>query len=413
MNTILMTAYDINPYKGSEAATGWNFVLQIARFHKVKAVTRKNNQESIEQYVREHDFDVSNIEFHYYDFPYWLRFWKRGARGSSLYFYLWQMFMPLFVKKHKLKFDIAHNINFHADAFPTFLWLLGKPTVWGPINHHEKIPKEYIHSRKEYIKDRIKWIIKLFLWNVDPFLWLSKKRCDVILGGNRSVQERLRVQPENFKILSQVASQNIVNNNSKQSKVFNIIIAARFVPLKGVDMALYAFEEFYNQLPTNDRTNVKLSILGKGPLKNDLQAIHKKLKAKNNIEFIGWIDKNEMDSFYHNANIFLFPSHEGAGMVVAEAMSHALPVVCFDNYGPGEIIGDSAGIKIPYSSYDESIVLFSNALKRLYSDHDLHTKLSHNAVQRFEEYYTWDAKGLVLKKIYQEILDNGDKNAHS
>ncbi|MCK5538768.1 MAG: glycosyltransferase family 4 protein [Bacteroidales bacterium] len=409
MKTILMTAYDINPYKGSEAATGWNFVLQTARFNKVVAVTRKNNREPIEQYIKEYAIDDSNIKFYYYDLPYYLRFWKRGARGSSLYFYLWQMFMPLFVKTNKIKFDIAHNVNFHADAFPTFLWLLGKPTVWGPINHHEKIPKQYIFSKKEYIKDRVKWIIKLFFWNLDPFLWLSKMNADKILGGNRSVQKRLRVSSDKFRILSQVASHNIASSAQVKEDVFNIVIAARFVPLKGVDISLLAFDRFYNNLSEDQRKNVKLSILGKGPLEKNLKEIQQKLNSSDSIEFINWIDKEKMGLFYGQAKVFLFPSYEGAGMVVAEAMSHGLPVVCFDNYGPGEIIGDHAGIKIPYSTYDNSVIEFAKALRNLYENKDLYNSLSKGAREHFENKYTWDAKGITLEKIYKEVLETKEK----
>ena len=43
---ILLTAYDINPYKGSEAATGWNFTIQVTRKNKVVAITRKNNKQN-------------------------------------------------------------------------------------------------------------------------------------------------------------------------------------------------------------------------------------------------------------------------------------------------------------------------------------------------------------------------------
>ena len=146
MKTILATAYDVNPYKGSESGTGWNFIVQIARFNKVVAITRVNNKKNIEKYIEEFNIDITNIKFHYYDLPYYLRFWKKGARGSSLYFYLWQMFMPIFIKKNKIKFNIAHNLNFHTDSFPTFLWFCKQPLVWGPINHHEKIPYEYIHN---------------------------------------------------------------------------------------------------------------------------------------------------------------------------------------------------------------------------------------------------------------------------
>ncbi len=54
MKTILATTYAVNPYKGSEDAMGWNFVCQIARFHKVIAITRENNREHIEKFMDAH-----------------------------------------------------------------------------------------------------------------------------------------------------------------------------------------------------------------------------------------------------------------------------------------------------------------------------------------------------------------------
>jgi hypothetical protein len=53
MKTILATAYAVNPYKGSEDGMGWNMILQIARFQKVIAVTRENNEPKIAQYMKE------------------------------------------------------------------------------------------------------------------------------------------------------------------------------------------------------------------------------------------------------------------------------------------------------------------------------------------------------------------------
>lgn len=410
MKVILMTAYDINPYKGSESGTGWNFVTQAARFNKVMAVTRKNNRRNIEKYIEEFNIDTSNLDFYYFDLPYYLRFWKKGDRGSSLYFYMWQMFMPLFVKINMIKFDIAHNVNFHADAFPTFLWLLGKPTVWGPINHHERIPKQYIFPKNEYIKDRIKWLAKLFIWNFDPFLLMSKLKSDIIIGGNSSVHKRLKISSNKIIFISQVASSNIVHIKREELKIFNIIIAARFIALKGIDIALYAFEEFYNNLSHERKKYIKLSILGEGPLENNLKVIRNTLNSKDNIEFIGWIDKDKMDMFYQKSSVFLFPSYEGAGMVVVEAMSHGLPVICFDNYGPGEFVDESCAIKIPYTNRKQSISDYSNAMMRLYQDKKLSNHMSRSAVQLFEEKYTWNSKGVVLRELYNNLQDKENSN---
>ena len=41
---ILITAYAVNPYKGSEDGTGWNMIQEIAKYNNVIAITRKNNR---------------------------------------------------------------------------------------------------------------------------------------------------------------------------------------------------------------------------------------------------------------------------------------------------------------------------------------------------------------------------------
>ena len=61
MNTILLTAYAINPYKGSEDGMGWNFALQAASNNKLIVFTRKNNRPHIEKYQNENPDQPPNI----------------------------------------------------------------------------------------------------------------------------------------------------------------------------------------------------------------------------------------------------------------------------------------------------------------------------------------------------------------
>ncbi|WP_079721595.1 glycosyltransferase family 4 protein [Salegentibacter holothuriorum] len=402
MKKILMTAYDINPYKGSEAGTGWNFVIQGARFNKIIAITRENNQSDIEKYIIEHNIDLSNIMFYYYDLPYYLRFWKKGARGSSIYFYLWQMFIPIFIKSNKIEFDIAHNVNFHADSFPTFLWVFHKPVIWGPINHNEKIPKQYILSKREYIKDRIKWVIKNFNWRLDPFMQLAKWKVNLIIGGNSSIQLRLDLDNRKFLHLSQVGAHAHTKyvKPQKLENEFNFLVVGRFLTIKSFDIAVKAFDQFYNKLSSFEKNNIKLRIIGQGPLEKSLRSIIGKLDSKSSIQLEGWVNKDEIDNIYRDSSVFVFPSHEGAGMVTIEALSHGLPVICFDNYGAGEFVNGDCAIKIEYSTYLNSVQSFANAFLKLYSNKDLYSNMSKSAVAHFENSYSWEQKGLELERIY-------------
>ncbi len=406
MKTILASVYAVNPFKGSEDGTGWNLILQIARFNKIIAVTRKNNQPHIEKYLRENKIaEAANMQFEYYDLPYWMRFWKRGSRGALLYYYLWQIGLPGFVKKRKLQFDITHNLNFHNDWTPSFLWRLRKPFVWGPIGHHPQIPKLFIlpvYGRRKWLADTMRWKAKIFFWNADPFLKQTKKRAFKILAINSDVNKELHVSESKMVLMPAVAT-NDMQLPKVQDESFHIISVGRFVALKGFDVTINAFAKFLYSLPVEKRGLVKLTLVGDGPELAFMKTLITSLKIENYTEIIAWIQRDALKELYSQSRVFFFPSHEGAGMVVPEALSCGLPVLCFDNAGPGEFIDEHSGIKIPYRTYDQVVQQFADSLKFLFDKPILLERLSDGARKQFENAFQWDKKGDVLRNIYDEI----------
>lgn len=403
MREILVTAYDVNPYKGSESGLGWNLILQASKYNRVCAITRKNNRAEIERYILQEGICTENLKFRYFDLPYYLRFWKVGSRGATLYFYLWQMFITVFILKEKVSFDIVHNLNFSTDSIPSFLWVFGKPFVWGPINHHEKIRYDYIkgYGLMALLKDRFAWGIKCFFWRIDPFNRIARTRASKVLGGNTSVKKRLRLDDDKFILLPSSGASSFDLEPYKQRDSFNIIVAGRFVPLKGIDIAVSSFVRFLECNP--DAEDATLTVIGSGPQETYLKFLAGKLIDGGKIIFINWITLDELIEYYKKSSVFLFPSHEGAGMVVVEAMSYGVPVICFDNYGPGELVDENSGIKLPYANYKQSVEGFSLALKELRRNTALRQKLADGARKKFEECYTWDKKGLLLRDVYEEV----------
>ena len=209
MKTILASAYAINPYKGSEDGMGWNFVLQIAKYNQVIAITRENNRPHIENYIAENPNALyQQIQFLYFDLPYWMRFWKKAGRGAMLYYLLWQYAIVNFIKQKNLHFDIVHNLNFHNDWTPSFLWKLEKPFVWGPIGHHPLIPSQYLkaYAIKNKIVDRLTWLVKKYFWNFSFSLFQTKRKAAHILCMNSKVPQQLSLE-NNFSIAPSVATQ--------------------------------------------------------------------------------------------------------------------------------------------------------------------------------------------------------------
>lgn len=403
---ILATCYAVNPFKGSEDGMGWNFVYQIARFNKVYAVTRKNNQDAIEKYMGQNpDAVYNNITFLYFDLPYWMRFWKKGGRGAMLYYYMWQRGIVHFIKKQNIQFDITHNVNFHNDWIPSFLYKLGKPMVWGPVGHHPIIPEQYLKfaSVSSKLKNSLTWLIKNFFWEWSPGLKKTIKNANHIWCMNNSVPVVLKLKKEPFSVFPSVASEDFYTNVIPKKENFHIISVGRFVTLKGFDLALHSFVAFINSLTLSEKKICKLTLVGSGPQKE----LYEKIIAQNNIkpyvEIIEWMDRSELMKLYEKSSVFLFPSHEGAGMVVAEALSFGLPVICLDNEGPGQYIDNKCGFAIPQSDYLETVLELKKAIQKLYSDETLLHKMSINARKKYQERFTWNSRGEYLKNIYNQL----------
>lgn len=412
MKKILATTYALNPFKGSEEGIGWHFTLQIAKFNNVVAVTRVNNKEAVDRYIRTHPeikLLSDRIEFIYFDWPGWMLFWKKGPYLSMIYYYAWQFSVALKMWKRRKEFDIVHNLSFHNDWTPSFLWLLGKPMVWGPIGHHPKIPKAFLtntYGRFAWIKDRMIWATKKMFWGCDPFLKITRRKAAVIIVTNSEVKKALKSYKDKLVVMPNVASvSNRGNKNGAAAHKFIVLSIGRFVPLKGFDMVIRSFSyAYHHHFCEKQKAIAQLVLIGKGEQEPFLKELIEQENINDAVKFISWLPQEELTRYYRDASVFFFPSHEGSGTVVTEAMSYGIPVLCFDNSGPGELVHPESLLKVPYASYQSSVQRFAGKLFRLIEHPFFREKESKLSLKRFDNYLDWELRGEVLNTIYNSIL---------
>lgn len=403
MRTILATTYAVNPYKGSEDAMGWNYICQVARFNRVIAVTRENNREHIEKHMDAHPDELySNIQFLYYDLPKSLRWWKRGTWGAMLYFLLWQKGVVGFIRKQQLDFDITHHLNFHNDWSPSYLWQLGKPFVWGPIGHHPPIPKPFRSTMPlaDKMKGFLTGAIKRYFWSWSKALERTKKHADYIWCMNDSVPQVLDLTGKNYHISPSVATQDYGWLPDRKETSFQVLSAGRLVHMKGFDLTVRAFAKFTNQHP---QFNTVLTIVGDGPEKKQLLELADSLGITSQLNMINWLPRAELMGIMKRASVFLFPSHEGAGMVVPEALSFGLPVVTLDNCGPGQFIAPDYGVVVKSTTYEGTVDRLSEGLANICNNKQEYPAMRMAARKAFEEKFDWDRRGETLQAIYAKL----------
>ena len=109
--------------------------------------------------------------------------------------------------------------------------------------------------------------------------------------------------------------------------------------VKGLDVLLRVMSKI--------KTNFVLHIAGDGPLREEYQSVANQLGVLEKCKFYGFVNYNEMPAFMERLHFFVNASRfESFGIAIIEAMSSGLPVICFDNGGPGDFVNDTNGILV-------------------------------------------------------------------
>src|SRR4051812_43085382 len=121
---VLISAYACEPNKGSEPEVGWQWGLQMARFHDVVVLTRSNNRPAIEQALEAIRDRQPLPRFAYHDLGALFLDFKRRFKALKLYYLLWQRSAHRVVARlqEAHRFDLMHHVTFAAYRYPIALW---------------------------------------------------------------------------------------------------------------------------------------------------------------------------------------------------------------------------------------------------------------------------------------------------
>ena len=151
---------------------------------------------------------------------------------------------------------------------------------------------------------------------------------------------------------------------------------------------------------------VRLLLAGDGPDKEQLMALVLRKKLDAYVDFLGYLEMNDLIPCYAAADVLLMASKtETQGLVVAEAMATGTPVVAIAEMGVVDVLeGDRGGVLVN-SKVDE----FAGAVTELLDDEALYRRKSTEA--RDTAYrFSIDATTGRLVELYSDLLD-GEKRS--
>jgi glycosyltransferase involved in cell wall biosynthesis len=123
------------------------------------------------------------------------------------------------------------------------------------------------------------------------------------------------------------------------------------------------------------------------------------------VRFLGMLPHAEIQSVLSRSQVFAFPSiREFGGGVVIEAMATGLVPIVVDYGGPGELVTEATGFRLPLRRREEIVAALSERLASIVADPSVLPGLAAAARARAMTYFTWSAKARQIGQIYDWVL---------
>jgi glycosyltransferase involved in cell wall biosynthesis len=302
------------------------------------------------------------------------------------------------------RFDIVHRVT---PLTPTAVSPIaakcaaaGVPFVLGPLNGGVPWPPGFDGARRQ----EREWLSYVRgLYRIKPGRRRMLRSASAVIAGSRHTateiparfQEKVVYLPENAidpLRFGKCAAQNV-------SGPLRACFIGRLVPYKGPDMLIEA------AAPALRAGRLHLDILGDGPMRTDLEELAARKGVSEAVTFHGNVPHAQVQDIAVGANLLTFPSiREFGGGVVLEAMALGVVPLIVDYAGPGELVTEGTGHKVPIGTRAEIVAAFARKLEDILDDPAHLPEMGARARGRVRSAFTWTAKAAQVHQVYDWVL---------
>jgi glycosyltransferase involved in cell wall biosynthesis len=295
------------------------------------------------------------------------------------------------------KFDL-----FTVHSYPPFyndiggLWLYQKTKIpyVSEIMHITGYPKAG-NFKEWFYKILTILFVKKFIRRAKAIRVINQAQVSKFLIKSGAKKEKIKYVPAFYIDFDVFKPLNV-------EKKYDIVFSGRLVKNKGISLLLRAIRNVKTQMP-----NVKLIIVGDGPLKPKIEKFIKRNSLQKNIEFSGWLSTtSDVAKIYNQSKLMVMPSfNEGGPRVTLEAMACKVPIltskvgIMLDIIKNSSIDSEQAnGIFVDWKVKD-----IVNKIMLLLKDDNLRNKIAENGYRTVQQF---ERKGAIenYAKSYQNLI---------
>lgn len=421
---VLLIAEAANPEWSSVPLIGWSLSTAIAKVTNAHIVTQLRNRDAFLRAGLRENVDFTAIDSETIQRPIWkLSSWLRGGTGAAWtvdtalasiaypYFerLVWKRFGPQILAG---EFDLVHRITPLTPTAPSPIARrcaqAGVPFVLGPLNGGVPWPKAFDAERRRE-KEWLSYVRSAY--RLLPGWRSTFRHASVVIAGSRFTLDDL---PKAHRNKYEYMPENGIDParfwrraDSKKNGPLRAAFVGRLVPYKGPDMLLDAAAELLSD------GRMTLELIGDGPLMPALKAQAERLGVSHAVNFHGWIPNEKVQDILCDCEIMPFPSiREFGGGVVLEAMALGVVPIVVDYAGPGELVTDETGFKIPLGSRTDIVASLAKALSHIHEHRDQLNELAQNGMQLIQSSFIWSAKAERIVALYRRCLETSPRDGY-
>ncbi len=157
---------------------------------------------------------------------------------------------------------------------------------------------------------------------------------EVVKAGKNKVFTRPYLVPHPKVYLLNTENIEITTSHLKHP---TFIFVGHIIPRKGLKELL----EACSILNAQGYLDYSLLVVGDGSQRQELEAFVKTHNLESQIQWVGYVDYEQVGIYFQRADVFVFPTFEDVwGMVAVEAMMFGKPIICSKWAGAAEIVAD-------------------------------------------------------------------------
>ena len=399
MMNYLISAYSVNPYKGSEDSIGWNWVLQYEKNYKkgdrIILLTKKFNEKDTRRGLKE--FNIQHVELIIVDVPDALNWFReKHSAFHHMYYILWQHWAWLWVKHSGIRFDVIHHVTMNDYRIPSELYKAkGAKVIWGPMGGAQVTPKPLkVYEKNQLVASFREFVNKSCSWN--PFYKKALRSYYKIYCINNETQKQIScIVGKDMPLMPELALRDEYKNlpiRKGKNDILKIVFVGRLIGKKGIAFLVDAL----SLMPTD--MDWELLIFGDG---DDRALIEKQIADSGigkKVKLMGNRPLNQIAEAYQQADVFVLPSlRETSGNVLLEAMAYAVPIVAFDTSFCRLLKEVDCGVFINTEQALDNIKEdYCKAIVTLGQDKELAKQMGLNGYKYVNSKLTWDEKYRII-----------------